>query len=239
MDRKFYLTFPVAAIMAVTSQAQGKLDLPASLLVGKMELETPAASRVGAASEEVTVIVSLNDGHTAADLKAEGYEVLDSRGGMAIVRIPVNGLEDAASLSWVSSVSVGHEAYAMCDNARTVAGVSDLHAGYDGHSYKGEGVVVGLMDTGLDINHHNFQDASGNPRASRLWVITGANSSIQEFATREKIASYTTDDGDETHGTHTLGIMAGNFNGTSRYALINPRTGLLQIKMRPQILFTV
>ena len=41
MDRKFYLTFPVAAIMAVTSQAQGKLDLPASLLVGKMELETP------------------------------------------------------------------------------------------------------------------------------------------------------------------------------------------------------
>ena len=173
MDRKFYLTFPVAAIMAVTSQAQGKLDLPASLLVGKMELETPAASRVGAASEEVTVIVSPNDGHTAADLKAEGYEVLDSRGGMAIVRIPVNGLEDAASLSWVSSVSVGHEAYAMCDNARTVAGVSDLHAGYDGHSYKGEGVVVGLMDTGLDINHHNFQDASGNPRASRLWVITG------------------------------------------------------------------
>ncbi len=230
MDRKFHLTFPVAAIMAVTSQAQGKLDLPASLLVGKMELETPAASRAGAASEEVTVIVSLNDGHTAADLEAEGYEVLDSRGGMAIVRIPVNGLEDAASLSWVSSVSVGHEAYAMCDNARTVAGVSDLHAGYDGHSYKGEGVVVGLMDTGLDINHHNFQDASGNPRASRLWVITGANSSIQEFATREKIASYTTDDGDETHGTHTLGIMAGNFNGTSRYALINPRTGLLQIK---------
>lgn len=54
MDRKFYLTFPVAAIMAVTSQAQGKLDLPASLLVGKMELETPAASRAGAASEEVS-----------------------------------------------------------------------------------------------------------------------------------------------------------------------------------------
>ena len=38
-----------------------------------------------------------------------------------------------------------------------------------GKGNTGKGVVVGIIDTGLEFTHVNFRDADGNLRIKRVW----------------------------------------------------------------------
>ena len=59
----------------------------------------------------------------------------------------------------------GFEKSAQMYVARPAGGVDAVQAGADGlpMPYTGKGVVAGLFDTGLDVNHINFLDAEGEP----------------------------------------------------------------------------
>lgn len=82
--------------------------------------------------------------------------------------------------------------------------------------YKGNGVVVGVVDVGFDFTHPNMYDATGsNYRVKKVWVqgntsgTTPAGYSYgSEYTTKEDILGVLTDNQYDTHGTHTSGIAA-------------------------------
>lgn len=71
----------------------------------------------------------------------------------------------------------------------------------------GAGVIVGVVDSGIDLDHPNFQDPFGN---TRILYVLDQNTGIE--CTAAQIDANTcaqTDDG-SGHGTHVTGIAAGN-----------------------------
>lgn len=232
----------LAATAAFGATAQSKLDLSASMLVNRaMQAET--LSRSGehhvslpspvSADDKVAVVVTFAPGEDAAVLEERGYEVLTTRDDMAIVRMSVAEMQAAAALSQIKNITLGTEARKLLYQAKTYTGVTTIHEGgaeVGGKAYDGTGVIVGLMDGGLDINHPNFLNADGTPRASRLFVITGNTGTVSTYDTPSRIAGYTTDDSNDTHGTHVLGCMAGSFSEPFTQVAFLNRLGRNQIK---------
>lgn len=170
--------------------------------------------------EYITAIVSLSDGASVEELVSDGVEILDERGDMAIVSVPVAQVSDFSMKKAVRSLSFGGQMLPKMDKARTASYVSRVHSGFglSGNKYEGTGVIAGLMDTGLDPNHIAFYNADGTEsRVKRVWKITGSNSRVTTYDSTSEIAGFTTDYSSETHGTHVAGIMAGAYKTENSY----------------------
>lgn len=110
-------------------------------------------------------------------------------------------------------------------------------------SLTGNGVLVGFVDSGIDLTHPDFQDSNGNSRVLFLWDQTRDeyppdgylfgteynNEKINEALRMGKTLSK-----DESgHGTATAGIACGNGNASNgRYRGIAPEAKLIVVKMR-------
>lgn len=228
----------MSALVGTATAQSSKLDATAAQLVSSVSAEV--ASRAGGyrviaadvkADESVSVIVTLADNSALAQIEQLGGEILDARANMAVVRLTPLQINSVAALEGVSMVSLGHEARPLLAEARKDAHVDEVQAGEGlDKAYDGSGIICGLMDTGLDVNHVNFFDENGEQRIKRLWVITGANSAVRTYSGNE-VLGYTNDTSNETHGSHTLGIMAGSYKDKAdQVAIISDRTGRLSIK---------
>lgn len=110
-------------------------------------------------------------------------------------------------------------------------------------SLTGNGVLVGFVDSGIDLTHPDFQDSNGNSRVLFLWDQTRDeyppdgylfgteynNEQINEALQMGKTLSK-----DESgHGTAAAGIACGNGNASNgRYRGIAPEAELIVVKMR-------
>lgn len=234
---KYFYSFLLLAAAAVPAAAQDKLDLSARMLLQNYEQiqagASPAifdprlavpASRGGGVVPEIGVIVTLNSGYTSADLAGlPGAVVAVDLGDMATVSVPVTELENLAALPAVKSVSAGTAKQPEMYFARTIAHADEVQAGTDlPAAYSGKGVVVGMMDVGMDPNHINFTDRADVSvcRVKAVYEYNGSNGVPTNSAvTPEEISQYTTDSRSNSHGTHVMGIAAGSFNGRGNYGL--------------------
>ncbi len=224
----------LAAGSCLSAGAQDKINGPGRNMLEEFK-ERAAVSR-GLEAPRTMVIVSLEKGVTASDIAALGYEVVSDFGDMLIVSIPLNRVEAFAALDEVYSVSFGTQSFPMLDVARQQTGVDAAQAGtaegLNGISYTGKGVICGLYDTGLDPNHPAFKTAEGTSRVKGVYVLRGyAEGSVQctSYTTPQQIASFTTEDEHETHGTHVLGCMAGSNGIIGNFGEVNASGGVTAV----------
>lgn len=105
--------------------------------------------------------------------------------------------------------------------------------------YRGDDVIIGVVDTGLDVNHRDFLSDNGLSRVLYLWDQTStAGNGPAGFDYGREWTKYDIDNGlctevDEGfHGTHVTGIAAGNGNRSSGfYKGISPRANIIFVKM--------
>jgi subtilisin family serine protease len=68
-------------------------------------------------------------------------------------------------------------------------------------AYTGEGVVIGVIDGGIDYNHAAFRNADGTTRIKK--VIDFSKKNVKRvYDTEEAIMALTADDSSDSHGTH-------------------------------------
>jgi subtilisin family serine protease len=92
-------------------------------------------------------------------------------------------------------------------------------------AYTGKGVLVGLVDTGIDFNHAAFRNPDGSTRIRLAMKIVSGE--LKVYTNPEEIAALTSDRTDESHGTHDAGIAAGSFiKGLNRQG-VAPEAGLM------------
>lgn len=112
------------------------------------------------------------------------------------------------------------------------SGISPLH-----QPYTGKGVLFGLIDTGIDITHPDFQDTLGNTRILSLWDQT------QTFDGNAYGYGTIWDSSDinlgicthfdpllyRGHGSHVSGIGAGNGNAVNNYKGVAPDANIVAV----------
>lgn len=222
--KKILLCGALAAGGCLVSMAQSKINNVGNLQIGEFhriqkEIAKTSPQRAAALNQDVTVYVTLAEGATVADLEAEGVTILDTTADMAIVSLPITQVETLAQKDFVKCIDFGRQAAPFMDQARELsfmAGVNDGTATGLNKAYRGQGVYVGLYDTGLDPNHINFTDHNGNTRVKAVYLAN--NGRVSPYDTPAAVATFDTDDRNESHGTHVLGTITGRDDVQGSYA---------------------
>ena len=164
----------------------------------------------------ISCFIHLKDASSLNEVRALGVEVEETFDGMDFVtaRVPVNQLEALADIGNVTKIKVARQMRPLTDEARKVTNVDDLLTQSNDATalgitskYDGTGVILGIIDTGIDFQHIAFKDKDGNSRIKRAYVYNG--SSAQEY-TSITSTSPTTDDNTKDHGTHTSSTAGGS-----------------------------
>lgn len=224
MKKNLLLCGLIAAACFGNASAQSKINGAGRLMIQEYKT-APRLAGVAQAAPEVSVIVRLDKGADASVLTEAGCKVLSTIADMAIVSLPLDKVEDLAAMDEVFSVNFSGECVPYLDKGREATNVDAIHNGtgdgLGGHSYSGEGVIIGLYDTGLDPNHAAFRNPDGSTRVKGLFIRRSSSVSNQDFTDPGDILSYVTEDPKNTHGTHVLGIMGGSKGVQGVYATSN------------------
>jgi hypothetical protein len=163
----------------------------------------------------MSAFVHLKDNAALADLEALGVQVQTKFGkGRITALIPVEKVEQVAALDNVTKIKAAQMMRPATTAARQKTNVDDIltqsadaiSAGLD-KVYDGSGVILGVIDTGIDFNHIAFKDKDGNSRIKQAYIYNG---STERTYTGSSITSSLTDDNTEDHGTHTSSIAGGS-----------------------------
>lgn len=208
--------------------AEGRIKMPAEVLQRSADVKSKGALQAMNVRPMTTLItengvqmvesfVVLADGGSVADVEAAGAVVTNEIGDMLIAKIPVDAIEMLAGLDAVERISISRPVRVLNDVAREVTHTDMLHAGTGlDQTYTGEGVIVGIVDGGIDFNHIDFKDEDGNSRVVRAYCANSDSwygTTGETYDTPEEIAGLTTDDRTTTHGTHVAGTAAGSYTG--------------------------
>lgn len=140
--------------------------------------------------------------------------------------------------SVVFSLSPGRT---LNDSMRVKAHVNEAHAGLAPlpAAYKGNGVLVGIIDTGIELNHPDFRDSLGNTRVLRYWDQTlpydpwltptgyGYGQAWDSTAINAGNCPAVDQPSQWGHGTTVAATAAANSNGNGHCAGVAPEADLI------------
>lgn len=119
--------------------------------------------------------VVLADGADMTDVEFAGATVVNKAGNVIVVRMPIDAIEQISELESVERVEITQPVKLYNDVAREVTNVDAVHSGTGlTSSFTGEGVIVGIVDSGINFNHIAFKDEDGNTRIVRAFVYDEA-----------------------------------------------------------------
>lgn len=187
--------------------------------------------------DKIEAFVTADDA-AIATLERSGMKVDSRLGDMAIVTGSREAMGRATRVKGVRAIEKPRRVHLHCDSSRSYTHADMLLQGRGFEMpYDGSGIVVGLIDCGIDYKHMAFKDASGNSRIKRVYhpadksgpgvVVDGVTLEGREYTTPQEIASLTTDDKTMGHGTHTAGIAAGTTVG--KYGGMAPGAELVMV----------
>jgi len=209
----------------LTWQATGgreTLAVPEHLKAAVRSLRSETGQFTSASSDQlhdpmISVICRTTDPEM---LRMSGATVKTVAGQVVTADVPLSLLNQLGSIPGMISADVPQLYHPLLDISRPEIR-ADVAQGATQPPYPGttgQGVVVGVIDTGLDIDHPDFLNANGTTRLLYLWDQTDSAGPHPAFPynygtewTAANINAGTAREIDtDGHGTHVTGIAAGN-----------------------------
>ena len=219
--------------IATAQQQQPKLLCKVAAVTKECPVDTAAIQENMVVSfnadgtvKTVDIMAILAEGATCptADLEARGIRVKDIVRKFVFLAVPTEQLTYLETLPEFVSLNKNAVYHTMSDNTRRVTHVSDIN-GIDNEAYTfdipytGKGVVVGIVDVGIDFNHIAFRDSEGKTRIKKAVYYTNSTSNATILTNPEDIAAISTGNTSSTHGTHVASTAAGSMvDATIDYA---------------------
>jgi subtilisin family serine protease len=147
-------------------------------------------------------------------------------------------IKSMAELEGVQRIQASLPLKTLLNESRPESGVDQIHIGVGlDTTYEGEDVVVGIVDSGIDEDHPDFNTPDGS-RILYLWDMSGSGSppSAYNYGSEYTKADIDagnclqTDEADGGHGTHVAGIAAGNGRSKSGYIGMAPKADIIFVK---------
>ena len=162
----------------------------------------------------ISAFINVADESVFAQLEKLGVEIqckFDK--GLITTNIPVDKINDVAALDGVIKIDVATYMKPTTDLTRQATNVDDvLTLSQDARNagllqtYDGTGVIMGIIDTGIDYQHTAFKKSNGTSRVARVYSWNG--SSVSDWTGSGAMPE--TDNSSEDHGTHTSSIAGGS-----------------------------
>lgn len=232
--RLLLLSFATIASLSLGAQNATSVRTKIDLQLGRF-LELPHAG-----DEMVDLFIHGSVTGVGDAVREQGGFVKMSMARLTSARVPVANVRALAEADAVErfefSMDVVHE---LCDSMRVKAHVNEVHAGLSPlpQAYDGQDVVVGIIDTGLDHNHPDFLDDSGNTRVAWYWDqgVTGSGAPPEFGYGREwnsaaidaNIISVT-DNG--THGTNVAGAAVSDGSAANKHKGVAPAADIIVVR---------
>jgi subtilisin family serine protease len=218
-----------------------------------------ALSRTTPVEEPVLgVFVRVRNAAGLADIRNLGGEIGSVIEDFATARVPLNALEtlsrspNIVNIEAARALRLDHDSSTRAvhvDELRTLVGDRFIGA-------TGEGAIVGIYDSGLDLTHPDFIDADGRTRVLSLWDQTTpgrppqgttygwycSSDDVQQTVVSNGTAGCPQRD-THGHGTHVAGTAAGDGSASNsssemfRYAGVAPNAGLIVVNGGPGVFF--
>ncbi|HEV8480831.1 MAG TPA: S8 family serine peptidase [Candidatus Eisenbacteria bacterium] len=170
------------------------------------------------------VSVILKGSVSTGALQAMGLEVNSEAGGYRTARVPLSALPAFLKLPGLEKVSLGYQLSPDLD-----VSVADVNANIKRsnqpplYGWNGTGVIVGIVDTGMDYQHDDFRNPDGTTRFLSIWDQNASGTPPAAFGygnecTQAQINAGTCTETDANgHGSHVLGIAAGDGSATGNF----------------------
>ncbi len=164
----------------------------------------------------MSAFVRVTDASAVSQLESLGVEIQSrfKNGTLLTALIPIEKIEAVSEIASVNRVNAATMMRPTTHVARQLTNVDDvltqsadaISAGLPS-AFDGSGVLLGVIDTGIDFNHIAFKDASGSSRIKQAYVYNGSSATTYSGS---QITSTLTDDKTEDHGTHTSSTAGGS-----------------------------
>jgi subtilisin family serine protease len=167
------------------------------------------------------VFIKAGDSESAREaISNAGGVVHTQTGNVLTASISESSLDILSSSDAIEFIEAGKPVSALNDVAKVEINTIEVQTGATlPTGYTGKGVIVGIIDTGIDYSHPDFLDANGKSRVLSIWSQTRS----QGPSPKEIENSYGTEcDSDslsngncplrdiDGHGTHVSGTAAGD-----------------------------
>lgn len=201
---------------ASARRAQGKSPIDMEAVSRQISVKFNADGTV----KSMSAIATLNEGAACptARLEQMGIKVRFVLGDMVALTIPAERLQSLEQIEEFSYVEADEMTRGMNQEARKATNVEKVNSQAVAiaqglpQAYTGKGVVLGIIDYGIDYNHAAFRDADGKTRIVKL-IDYSMSDVAMEYSGDDEISSLTTDIQENTHGTHTSAIAGGSDTG--------------------------
>ncbi len=182
----------------------------------------------------IGVILHLENG--SVDLSMVPHLVEGSRTHrFATARLPLSSLSWLEANDGIAHVEAARLLQPLMDAALVDGRVDEVWAGSP--AYTGAGVLVGIIDTGIDWSHADFNDAGGQTRIQFIWDLNSTGTPPAgfdfgaEYNANQINAGSLTEEDISGHGSHVAGIAAGNgFESSGLYSGVVPEANIIFAK---------
>jgi len=200
----------------LTYLAEQSIGEGAQLYAGKGVFKAVSITRGGVPS--LKVIIKTSDPEaTKATIEGLGGSVGVSINEFITAYVPADAVEKLADAKEVEYIEAARPLRAKMDYARN-SGISNVVDVQD--EYQGEGVLIGIIDSGVDCSHEDF--------GGRVIYYYFGDTYEQPQATEcRRFVSMASDRG--LHGTHVAGIAAG---GDEKYTGVAPKAEIIAVQLK-------
>ncbi|TVR82241.1 MAG: T9SS C-terminal target domain-containing protein [Chitinophagaceae bacterium] len=159
--------------------------------------------------------------------------------GIAAVQIKAENIESLRQEAFIKQIDKGNKPLVqLMDTSLIIHNVNQVHDGVSplDMAYKGEGVVVGIIDAGIFYNHEDFKDENGS-RIKYMWdqnasnlnppmpYIYGTEWTFQDFENGN--VNHSEPANRFGHGTHVTGAAASSGREVENYKGVAPKSDLI------------
>jgi subtilisin family serine protease len=245
-DAQSLLPSPADTRGSLPPAAANKLDAVLSGLYAARQSSTTGGPLVAARpGTNDYVSVTIRGDASARALASAGALVLTRAGHITTAYVAIDALPGLAATAGVESIEAPHQLQKYLNVSCPDIQAADVWAGsppnYTGLT--GKNVVVGIIDTGLDITQNDFRTSTNHTRVKYIWdqmgvgapPPSGFNYGAEWNASQLDANPALTTDTDG-HGTHVTGIAAGNGRATGnscpayRYVGVAPEADLVIVR---------